>query len=322
MRPLSILATAVAIVCAVGGAAVEGARYHADGTTAVQKALASDTTVRASVGLSSEPGIGAYTADNPASMAGLSAFTAETGITPKWDLYFSGWGEPFQTSFADDVAREGGVPLVQIEPYNVTMQQISGGSKDEYLIDYAQEVKAYKLPVVLSFGHEMNGNWYPWGWQHVTPAQFIAAYQHVVDVFRAQGADNVTWMWTVNDYADAATLTSPIADWWPGSDYVDWVGIDGHIITSGETFSDVFGPAIADVRKLTSKPIMIAETAIGPNAGQAAKMGNLFAGVKDDNLIGLVWFNAPKNEAWQLGSPAAITAFAEAVKQYGYIQGK
>ena len=52
--------------------------------------------------------------------------------------------------------------------------------------------------VIIGFGHEMNGYWYSWGYRHTSPAVFVAAWRHIVTVFRQQGADNVTWLWTVN----------------------------------------------------------------------------------------------------------------------------
>ena len=55
--------------------------------------------------------------------------------------------------------------------------------------------------MILSFGHEMNGNWYSWGNTNSTPAQFIAAWRHVVTVFRAVGATNVKWLWAVNNFS-------------------------------------------------------------------------------------------------------------------------
>jgi len=63
---------------------------------------------------------------------------------------------------------------------------------DGYLRSYARHVRAFRYPVIIGFGHEMNGFWYPWGFGHVRPRTWIAAWRHVVTVFRRQGADNVT----------------------------------------------------------------------------------------------------------------------------------
>ena len=53
---------------------------------------------------------------------------------------------------------------------NVSIAAIASGQYDGYLSAYAEAVRAYRRPVILSFGHEMNGNWYSWGYQN-TPVQ-------------------------------------------------------------------------------------------------------------------------------------------------------
>ena len=49
-------------------------------------------------------------------------------------------------------------------------------------------------------------------------------------------------------------VTGPIASWWPGAQYVTWVGIDGYYFRSSDTFSSVFGRTIKQVRKFTASP--------------------------------------------------------------------
>jgi hypothetical protein len=265
--------------------------------------------------------IGVYVPGVPESAAALTAFTKSTGVQPRLVMYFSGWKEQFQRKFADAVSAAGGVPLVQIETGNLPLARISAGEQDGYLVRFAQQIKSYARPVVVSFDHEMNGTWYKWGWKNVTPDQYIGAYRHIVDVFRLLGVSNVTWMWTVNAYADAPTLISPATEWWPGNAYVGWVGIDGHFLTASENFTGLFQPVINDIRTVTNKPILLAETAIALSAGQTALMGDLFAGVQSDGLLGLVWFDAKGNQDFRLASSASIAAFEHAVKEYGYAQG-
>jgi beta-mannanase len=55
-------------------------------------------------------------------------------------------------------------------------------------------VRTLNLPIAVSFGHEMNGNWYPWGTAHTTAAQFVAAWRHIHDLFARVGATNVIWV--------------------------------------------------------------------------------------------------------------------------------
>ena len=107
-----------------------------------------------------------------------------------------------------------------------------------YLESFATDVAGYGARtgqgVIIGFGHEMNGSWYPWGYRHVAPALFVAAWRHIVKLFRQQGADDVTWLWTVN-IISGGRIPSP-APWWPGSAYVTWVGIDGYYFKPSWSF--------------------------------------------------------------------------------------
>ncbi len=126
-------------------------------------------------------------------------------------VYYSGWLEPFQAGFAATAAREGAVLLVQMNPTHASVAAVASGKYDTYLKTYAEAVRAYGHPVILSFGHEMNGNWYTWGYKHTSPAVFVAAWRHIVNVFRAQKARNVTWLWTINTIHQAKLGFPPLA---------------------------------------------------------------------------------------------------------------
>jgi mannan endo-1,4-beta-mannosidase len=263
--------------------------------------------------------LGVYTKNLPTSYAGVSAFKTATGTTPDVVMYYSGWYVPFPRSFADTVATQGAAPLVQMDPDGISLAAIASGHYDGYLSEYAESVRAYRHPVILSFGHEMNGNWYSWGYQHSSPAQFVAAWRHVVTLFRALGASNVTWLWTVNIINDTQTGTIPRPNaWWPGNSYVNWVGIDGYYLKPNWQFAPLFGPTIGDVRSFTSAPILIAETGAEPAAGQSAKVADLFAGVKAYGLLGFVYFDTTNSvgEPFGLSSSAAIAAYHKGASTY------
>jgi mannan endo-1,4-beta-mannosidase len=258
--------------------------------------------------------IGLYQRESARSYTGVSAFTAATGIRPDVLMYYSSWLEPFQTGFAATAAQHGAIPLVQINPYNVSLLAIASGQYDAYLGAYANAVHAYRHPVILSFGHEMNGNWYPWGNTHTSPTVFVAAWRHIVTVFRRLGVQNVIWLWTPN-IVQAGGIPSPSA-WWPGDSYVTWVGIDGYYYQSSWTFASLFGPTITAVRELTRDPILIAETGAAAGTTQPAKIADLFGGVRLYGLLGFVWFDAKADHDWRLNSPAAFAAFREGAKKY------
>jgi mannan endo-1,4-beta-mannosidase len=259
--------------------------------------------------------IGLYTHGVPNSYAGITSFTKATGIKPRVVVYYSGWQERFKVAFARAAANEGAMPLVQINPTGTHIAAIAAGQYDNYLSTYANAVRAYHHQVILSFGHEMNGYWYSWGYTHTSPAVFVAAWRHIVTVFRARGAQNVTWLWTINTIHKKTRVPSP-GPWWPGNSYVTWVGIDGYFTESSSVFASVFGPTIVYVRSITHDPILIAETSATPVASQPAKIADLFAGIHLSGLLGFVWFDSVDKVDWRLGSPAAITAFRRGAEAY------
>jgi len=255
-----------------------------------------------------EPGV-------PQSYSPVADFTAASGLRPNLDVYYSGWYQPFQVAFATAAAQHGAVALVQIDPDGIDLAAIAAGAHDGYLRTYASAVRSYGRQVILSFGHEMNASWYSWGFAQTSPATFVAAWRHIVTLFGAAGARNVTWLWTVN--VTGSSLAAPIAPWWPGGSYVTWIGLDGYFFRSSQTFRTLFGPTIAAVRALTSDPVLIAETGATPAAGKPAKIASLFAGVHSYGLLGFVWFDADTQQDWRVShDPAAIAALRTGAAAY------
>lgn len=247
----------------------------------------------------------------------INDFTVAADRKPTMAGYFSGWAEPFDMTFANTLHSHGVIPLIQIDPTDASISAIAAGDYDSYLRLYASSVRNFGHAVIIGFGQEMNAPGYSWGYGHVPPATFVAAWRHLVTVFRQQGADNVTWLWTIE--ADG-TGTGPIKAWWPGSQYVSWVGIDGFYYRASDKFASVFGTTIGEVRDFTRKPVLLAETAVGPEAGQVGNILNLFRGMATDNTLGLVWFDFAQHDGtyhqdWRLeDSPGAEIAFRLGVR--------
>jgi hypothetical protein len=261
--------------------------------------------------------LGVYENGSPPGYEPIATFARTAGRPPDLVGYFSGWTQPFATAFARQIRNHDGVPVVQIDPTFASVTGIAAGNYDNYLRSYADSVRDYGHAVVIGFGHEMNARWYSWGYTHVPARTFVGAWRHIVRVFRDQGADNVTWLWTIN--ADLAS-TGPLASWWPGAEYVSWVGIDGYFYRPSDTFASVFGPTLGQVRALTGKPVLLSETAVGPEAGQASKIKGLFAGMARSQTLGLVWFDNRQEDGlyhqdWRIeDSPAAEAAFRLGVR--------
>jgi len=89
----------------------------------------------------------------------------------------------------------------------------------------------------------------------------------------------------------------------------------------------IFGHTLALIRDVDPEvPMMIGETAVGPKTGhQAADIRNLFAGIRRNHLLGLIWFNKPQHrkpyiyhQDWRLQDHmAAEQAFVAELKAMG-----
>src|SRR5689334_7766971 len=300
----SRLALLVAAAIAVAGAVVAVSRLVSPAAPA-DAGTAALPTAPASY-------LGVYEKGPPGSYQPVAAFTRAAGRQPNLVGYYGGWGEPFEVSFAATVRRHGAVTLLQWDPTFASVPRIAAGNYDGYLRSFADSVRKFGRPVVIGFGHEMNAYWYTWGYGHLPAATFVAAWRHIVTLFRHHDTSNVTWLWTLQ--ADESG-TGPIASWWPGEKYVTWVGIDGYYYRPSETFFSIFGKTIAEVRALTGLPILLSEVAVGPQAGQAQKIPDLFAGMRHYGTLGLVWFDIAQHSGvyhqdWHIeDNQSAGTAF-------------
>jgi hypothetical protein len=246
--------------------------------------------------------LGAFEPGSPPGYGAVATFGQTAGRQPNLIGYYSGWAQPFDMSFAETIRQHGATPFVQIDPTDASVPQIASGTYDDYLRSYADSIATFGHAVVIGFGHEMNASWYSWGYRHVPPATFVAAWRHIVTLFRDEGAQNVTWLWTVQADQDK---TGPVASWWPGAQYVTWIGVDGYYSRSSDTFASVFGKTIDQVRAFTKQPVLLSETAVGPAAGQFAKIQDLFHGMAAYKTLGVVWFDKdlsghPGEQDWRI----------------------
>lgn len=197
---------------------------------------------------------------------------------------------------------------------------IVSGRLDSYLRYYADTIRSLRFPVMLAFAHEMNGNWYPWAHRFTPPKLFAAMWRHIHRVFSREGATNITWLWTINKIGGRAVgglRTYGTRQEWPGSAYVDLVGIDAYFRTPSQWFGDRFVPTIMFLRKFTDKPILVTETGIYPNRDDGQQLRSLFRGIRRYNLRGLIYFNLDMQQPWQLTRQSA-RLLAHLLRMYGY----
>src|SRR5258708_33150160 len=132
--------------------------------------------------------LGVYESGPPLTYQPDADFVKAAGRRPNLVGYYSGWPQRFATSFAETVHRHGAITILQMDPTDTSISAIAAGVYDSYLRSYAHTVRSFGHPVVIGFGHEMNAAWYSWGYGHVPPRTFVAAWRHIVTLFRGQGA--------------------------------------------------------------------------------------------------------------------------------------
>ncbi len=145
---------------------------------------------------------------------------------------------------------------------------IANGDYDFYIDKWAANARDIGEVLFIRFGHEMNDPYrYPWGPQNNKAEDFIAAWQHVVDRFRALEAYNIIWVWAPHPaygFYDA---------YYPGDDYVDWLGVGtlnyGTVAVWSQwwSFQDIFKGCYEQLAD-KNKPIIITEFGSLPIGGE------------------------------------------------------
>jgi beta-mannanase len=213
------------------------------------------------------------------------------------------WGEQsFPTRNLELISRHGSVPLVFWSPWDkpylqkrgpdrFSLTEIIKGTWDSYIDRWADAARAFGEPMIVSFANEMNGDWFPWsGWYYGAnkpmpgqpnkwegPETFKKAYRHVVDRVRARGATNIQWLFHTNNYSEPNETWNYPAAYYPGPNYVDWLGMSIYGEQIGEDDWSPIEPLITWPYEQMcavdpTKPIMVAEWGAGefPRKGDKA----------------------------------------------------
>jgi beta-mannanase len=174
------------------------------------------------------------------------------------------WGEPYwESGFQEDYS----------------LSKIINGNFDDFLTDWAEVVKNFGEPVFVTFGVEMNGNWFPWSGifqgagntgefgdslEADGPEKFKLAFRHIIDIFNEQNVQNAIWYFHVTNKSFPDETWNEIINYYPGDNYIDWIGVsvygaqynDENWVTFDEEMQNIYA-------KLTitfpNKPLMLAE---------------------------------------------------------------
>lgn len=271
----------------------------------------------------------------------FDATRAWLGKTPSVQVMFTDFDTRSTAGAMSTLYRiwnSGSVPLLTWEvftdintrtaPSNINYL-VARGDYDAYLRDYANRLRDYldgpdgiygngdDRRLFMRFAHEMNGNWYPWsvnynGANH-TAGDYVNMWRRVHDLFRQAGLDNnhVQWMWIPMNCDCSAT---PLEQYYPGANYVDWVGVDGYnwgavqspwVWVQPEPLLRNFLDRVA--RLAPGKPLAIPEigttTSNGDKIQWMRDMGGFtsyYTGPNGSRVKLLAYFNIDKETDWAI----------------------
>jgi beta-mannanase len=139
-------------------------------------------------------------------------------------------------------------------------QAIASGHLDPYIRTLATSVKNSKLTVYIRYAHEMNGPWYPW---HNDPDSYVKAWRHIVEQFRAVGATDAKFIFAPSEdlyETDDAVWLAKIQQYWPGQEYVDYVGVTMINLGKKKSYTvQQFVPRLTLMHKTYNKDAILAE---------------------------------------------------------------
>jgi hypothetical protein len=226
--------------------------------------------------------LGAYDGGIPRTLDGVVALEERIGAPLPIIQAYGAWGDrvdqQFPLQLVTAISGLGSIPLITWEPWLSDFESgrhpglplrdardrhglaaVAAGSYDFYIDAWAAAAARFGKPMMIRFGHEMNDPYrYPWGPQNNSKEEYIAAWRHVVERFRAAGATNVVWVWSSHVAYEYWDL------YYPGDLYVDWVATGvlnfGPIAQWSKWWpvAEIFGTKYERLASF-GKPVMIAE---------------------------------------------------------------
>jgi len=271
----------------------------------------------------------------------------EASIGRQTDVFL--WYEEIAEDFYADafrpMAQEGRMIQLAWEPHDFLLDpnnqpeyrlvNITNGHFDNDIRRWARQLRDFGYPIYFRPMCEMNGDWVSWGGNangnH--PQDYIPAWRHVHDIFVQEGATNVKWVWSPNRDGSIAEAQATFNTYYPGDNYVDYIGMDGYNwgtlydtpdwTSWWQSFEEVFGPSYDVAVANTNKQVVIAETAtteVGgtpQNGGKAQWITDAFNSLSTrfPRVAMMTWFNVDKETDWRINSStASLEAFRAAMQ--------
>jgi len=257
--------------------------------------------------------------------ADVARYEEAVGAKVAWIYFSDNWFESraFPAATCQWIRDLGKVPYLRLmlrsdvdqghAEKTFTLAKIIAGEFDADLRAWGRDAKAFGSPILVEWGTEPNGKWFSWsgtwnGGAIEGPKRYVAAWRHIVDVIRGQGATNLQWIWHINWLDQPERKWNAFENYFPGAEYCDWVGLSayGPLTPTTRDGTESLRFKLEDTysrltKLVPGKPIILAEFGCDlhnprVNADRWAKFAlqDLFSG-RWPAIIGFCWWN----EGWQ-----------------------
>lgn len=292
----------------------------------------------------------------------VRAFVSAAERPIVWAYFSWHWdrGIEFPSKQCDLLNSMGVVPLVGIMPWSerkqnapepvYTLERIARGYFDDEIAASARSAAGLGYPIMIEFGPEMNGPWFPWSPAHNGrdedaigdsgvpdgAERFRAAYRRVVEIFKREGATDVTWVFHTSAIATDAKWND-IRHAYPGDDCVDWLGASVYGRLRGDDepapFAEAFRAEYEALAALSpNKPIAVLEIGVSESSSRADKAewityayGELARGAFP-RVRAVAWWNKPFRDDGTRSmleinsSESSLAAYRDAVSTFDIIR--
>lgn len=232
----------------------------------------------------------------------IEMFEQLAGKKIAWVNFSNNWykGIVFPARDVQLINSLGKIPYIRMMPrsnYNTfqtdplyTYDNILKGKFDKQLHKWAADARDKNVPLMLEFGTEVNGNWFPWSgsWnggrykdfgdknEADGPEKFRETYRYIIDIFRDEKAYNITWVFHPNGVSAPDEAWNSADAYYPGDDYIDWIGVSvygsQHPGTYWYEFDDVMSKAYSSLKKIsTKKPMAVFEFGVTEDPAKGNK---------------------------------------------------
>jgi hypothetical protein len=124
-------------------------------------------------------------------------------------------------------------------------EKVADGTHDKYIKKLGDFLLSLgKRPVFLRIAYEFDGH----PWNHYDRKSTVKAYKRMVDMLRARGITNTAFVWQSTGFM---STPEQLEDWYPGDDYVDWLGFS--------FFNGWKKQQMIEFARSKGKPVFIAE---------------------------------------------------------------